>query len=690
VNQPVGRYQILDELGRGATGIVYKALDPTIGRTIAIKAIPLGDAGDAEEKRSNRERLLREAQSAGGLSHPNIVTIYDILEGADFVHILMEYIDGASLQDLQRGGALPAHRDLLAFLRQIADGLDYAHRKGIVHRDIKPANILISKAQAGVERFAKIADFGVASFVSREPAQSSGAVIGTPNYMSPEQIQGLAVGGESDQFALGAIVYELLTGEKPFNAEGLPALFYQICKQTPKAVESLSPALHATVGKVMNRVLSKDPAQRFTTCGDFIGALSIGLSESPEWLRAPANVPSAASVETVEADALAAGAGVAAGGAAAIAVGAATAVTNAPVQAAVKTPAEPPVEIPKVINVDLPASLKAAVDKQMKAEGVRPVPASRPPVIPPPAGTGSKRELSRPGDPPFTRPPQAAVPLSGWERREKRNAAALDLQSNSSRGKFWLILALFAAVAGAAFFVIRWNSGAVIPIQILDTKTGPASPPPSDSDKTAAQTAPPAAAPPAAKEPPPSSPAAQVQPPLAPQPTVATTPEPSRPTPAREAQAVPRERPSPERLNPDRSISDVELVTDPPGAKITIDSNPLLTCTAPCALNLPGGRHTLVAERPGYAVMHKIFNAPAQDNVFVSLEQNMGVLFLTTIPPGSPVSVDGQARGVTPLTLKLPAGAHHLSLFDGSQRRHDETIEIDAQGMHTRTFTWQR
>jgi PEGA domain len=131
-------------------------------------------------------------------------------------------------------------------------------------------------------------------------------------------------------------------------------------------------------------------------------------------------------------------------------------------------------------------------------------------------------------------------------------------------------------------------------------------------------------------------------------------------------------------------------VTDPPGAKITIDSNPLLTCTAPCALNLPGGRHTLVAERSGYAVMRKIFNAPAQANVFVSLEQNTGILFLTTIPPGSPVSVDGQARGVTPLTLKLPAGAHHLSLFDGSQRRHDETIEIDAQGMHTRTFTWQR
>jgi eukaryotic-like serine/threonine-protein kinase len=685
VNQQIGRYQILNELGRGATGVVYKALDPTIGRTIAIKAIPLGDIGDGEEKGVMRERLLREAQSAGSLSHPNIVTIYDILESADFVHILMEYVEGDSLQDLQRTGAVPTHRELWQFLRQIADALDYAHRKGIVHRDIKPANILISKQQPEAIRFSKIADFGVASFVSRDPAQSGNqsgkagtAMAGTPNYMSPEQIQGLAVSGAADQFALGAIVYELLSGERPFNAEGLPSLFYQICKQNPKPVESINPALNATVGKVMSRVLSKDPLERFASCSDFIGALSIGLSESPEWARASVKPLPAAQPEGTNANPAAAV------GASARAAAIKAAVADAPAQAAIKPPS-PPAGVRKNFNADRLSDLKTTPDGGDREEAAT---ADRGP------------ELSRPAMPPFDNAARLAPPLSGWERRARRDAAARDLESTSSRGKFWLILALCAAVAGAALFIIRWNSAAVIPVQILDTKTGPASPPPADVGETAQQAVqqaaqhppvdlsptptppPPAAAPaPAAKEPPPPAqePAAQV---AAPEQKAPAPPEQEKPSaPVHEAKAIPQEV--------DRSISDVELVSDPPGAKIVIDSNPRLACTAPCSLNLPGGRHTLAAELTGYAVMRKIFNAPAQDNVFVSLEKNMGVLFLTSIPSGSPVSVDGQAQGRTPLSLKLPAGSHHLTLFDGAQRRHDETVEIDAGGMLTRSFSWQ-
>jgi serine/threonine protein kinase len=690
VNQQVGRYQILNELGRGATGVVYKALDPTIARTIAIKAIPLGDVGDPEEKRVMRERLLREAQSAGSLSHPNIVTIYDILESADFVHILMEYIEGDSLQDLQRTDALPTHRELWQFLRQIADALDYAHRKGIVHRDIKPANILISKQQPEALRFSKIADFGVASFISRDPAQNGtqpgkagSAMIGTPNYMSPEQIQGLAVSGASDQFALGAIVYELLSGEKPFNAEGLPSLFYQICKQNPKPVESVNAALNATVGKVMSRVLSKNPTERFASCSDFIGALSIGLSEIPEWARASVKPLPTAQPESANTNAAAAV------GVGATAAAAKAAVADAPAQAAIKPPS-PPIDVRNNFNADRLSDLKTTPDRNAKEEA---------------ATADGRPELSRPAMPPFDTAARLTPPLSGWERRARRDAAARDLESTSSRGKFWLILALCAAVAGAALFIFRWNSAAVIPVQVLDTKTGPASPPPADADKIAQQTAQPApqqapqqtpqpnqhppadlnpapAAPvPTAKEPPPSSQQPEAQ--VAPEQKAPASSEQEKPsTPVREAKAIPREV--------DRSISDVELVSDPPGAKITIDSNPLMTCTAPCSLNLTGGRHTLAAELTGYAVMRKIFNAPAQDNVFVSLEKNMGVLFLTSAPSGSPVSVDGQAQGRTPLTLKLPAGSHHLTLFDGAQRRHDETVEIDAGGMLTRSFSWQQ
>src|SRR6201996_1979995 len=223
----VGRYQIVEELGRGAMGVVYKALDPAIGRTVAIKTIRLSELTDPEERRRVHERLLREAQSAGVLSHPNIVTIYDVLEQEDFAYVFMEYVNGASLEKMIQTAALPESAALLHYLRQVADALDYAHRKGVVHRDIKPANILISESVPGVERLAKIADFGVAKFVSHEMTDS-GTMIGTPNYMSPEQIQGTTVDGKSDQFSLAVLVYELLCGEKPFAGDSLPALFYAI------------------------------------------------------------------------------------------------------------------------------------------------------------------------------------------------------------------------------------------------------------------------------------------------------------------------------------------------------------------------------------------------------------------------------------------------------------------------------
>ena len=202
----VGRYQIIEELGRGAMGVVYKALDPAIGRTVAIKTIRLSEFVDPEERQRIRERLLREAQSAGVLSHPNIITIYDVLEQADFAYILMEYVHGSSLEKLLQKKAVPDSATMLHLFRQVSDALDYAHRKGIVHRDIKPANIILSEGRPNAEAAAKIADFGVAKFISQDVTHS-GTMIGTPNYMSPEQILGLTVDGKSDQFSLAVDVY---------------------------------------------------------------------------------------------------------------------------------------------------------------------------------------------------------------------------------------------------------------------------------------------------------------------------------------------------------------------------------------------------------------------------------------------------------------------------------------------------
>ena len=222
--EQIGRYRILGELGRGAAGIVYRAQDPAIGRTIAIKTIRLSDITDEAERARLRERLFREAQSAGILSHPNIVTIYDIAEENGLAYIFMEFVDGPPLEkDPQQRGAAGRRTVALSILRQTAIGLDYAHKKGIVHRDIKPANILIHEGT-----LAKITDFGVAKILSQQMTQA-GVMMGTPNYMSPEQVQGHAVDGRADQFSLAVIAYEILTGEKPFVADQLPSLALPDC-----------------------------------------------------------------------------------------------------------------------------------------------------------------------------------------------------------------------------------------------------------------------------------------------------------------------------------------------------------------------------------------------------------------------------------------------------------------------------
>lgn len=262
-------------------GTVYRALDPTIGRTVAIKAIRLTDFTDPLERERVRERLLQEARVAGLLSHPSITTVFDVLEEEDSAFIVMEYVQGSSLQELIRVRQLPERTQLLSYLEQVADALDYAHRKGVIHRDIKLENILIS-SEAGLPSLAKISDFGISKFISQNTTHS-GTMIGTPSYMSPEQIQGLPLDGRSDQYSFAVAVYELLTGRKPFDAERLATLFYQICKQDPPKPEDLNNSLTPQVGEVLARALAKEPDNRFSSCGEFITGLTEALSLSGEW-----------------------------------------------------------------------------------------------------------------------------------------------------------------------------------------------------------------------------------------------------------------------------------------------------------------------------------------------------------------------------------------------------------------------
>ncbi len=279
--QQIGRYQIVGELGRGAMGIVYKALDPTIGRTIAIKSIRLSDLTDDAERERLRERLFREAQSAGILSHPGIVTIYDVAEENGMAYIFMEFVNGPPLEKMLKHEHTPDGETLLSIFRQVAGALDYAHKKGIVHRDVKPANIMIHEDGA-----AKVTDFGVAKIVSQQMTQT-GMIMGTPSYMSPEQIQGTAVSGQTDQFALAVIAYEVLTGEKPFVAEYLPTLLYKIVRDEPLPPQRLNPTLSPGVEPVLRRALAKSQSERFETCASFVNALAIAVNSSHGWTPLP-------------------------------------------------------------------------------------------------------------------------------------------------------------------------------------------------------------------------------------------------------------------------------------------------------------------------------------------------------------------------------------------------------------------
>jgi len=275
--QRLGRYEILGELGRGAMGVVYRAQDPVIGRTVAIKTIRLSDITDPEEHRRLKERLFREARSAGMLSHPHIVTVYDIGQEGETAYIAMEFVNGDTLEHRLRHREDIAPERMIALLEETASALDYAHERGIIHRDIKPANLMFNDMGA-----AKIADFGVAKIVSQQITQAD-TVLGTPSYMSPEQIEARGINGRADQFSLAVIAYQMLTGEKPFTGDTIPALMFKIVREDPPPPFRINASLHASVGDVLNKGLAKKADDRYPTCAAFVAALHEALELAPGW-----------------------------------------------------------------------------------------------------------------------------------------------------------------------------------------------------------------------------------------------------------------------------------------------------------------------------------------------------------------------------------------------------------------------
>jgi len=267
----LGRYEIVRELGKGAMGIVYLAKDPLIGRLVALKTIRPSAHADDEDTREFQARFVREAQAAGILNHPSIVTVHDIGQddpsGMSF--IAMEYVEGQNLKEMLAQGRPLSFEQAADIIAQVAEGLDFAHAKGIVHRDVKPANIILLDGNR-----AKITDFGIAKITSGVAnLTTTGQFLGTPNYMAPEQIKGTPVDGRSDIFSLGICLYECLTHRKPFGGDSLTSISYKIVHEPFPPLHEINPTIPEGYGVVVSQCLEKDPAKRYQRGKDMANAL---------------------------------------------------------------------------------------------------------------------------------------------------------------------------------------------------------------------------------------------------------------------------------------------------------------------------------------------------------------------------------------------------------------------------------
>ena len=259
----IGRYEIIKTIGQGAMGLVYKAKDPAIDRTVAIKTIREDSNLFAKDAEEVKKRFRREAQVAGRLSHPGIVTIYDVGGEGGLFYIVMEYVEGDTLDKIVDSKHLPDVDKTIDLMLQVCDAIGYAHKNGIIHRDIKPANIMIVD-----KRYVKVMDFGIARIASSDMTQV-GKIMGTPNYMSPEQVMGAKVDNRTDIFSMGVILYELLTGEKAFPGESITTVIYRILHEHPTPPRSLRFQLPSSLDYIVSKAMSKEIEKRYQSMEEF-------------------------------------------------------------------------------------------------------------------------------------------------------------------------------------------------------------------------------------------------------------------------------------------------------------------------------------------------------------------------------------------------------------------------------------
>ena len=635
----IGRYRIISELGRGATGVVYRAYDTRIGREVALKTIRLEDRAAPGEVEQVRARLIREAQSAGRLSHPGIVTIFDAGDRDGLAFVAMELVEGRRLSEYLAEGVAPA--DKLEFatdlLKMAGSALDYANRAGVVHRDVKPANIIVSEGKF------KLLDFGVAH-VSSSQLTKSGTVIGTPNYMSPEQVSGDPVDGRSDQFSLAVIVYELLTGAKPFAARSIPATLYRIVHEDPPPMRTLLPGIPRAVAEVVTRALAKDPADRFFSCGEFADAFEEAASgKSMLWAEVEISVGLGEGTETKD--------------------GTAT-VEETVEEPKVRAPGHRPL-LPEPADVQQPADHTGLARPLPPVRTPEPTPEAQPlPPIPPPSA--------------------GPTHSSRWPQ---------------------ILLAMLACLIGVVTVVLVRNPGLVRDRQaIAETLLGiedslftfgrelVALFEPDTADRTAASPAPVPRASSQAEYTPASEtetedPAVAAQMAAEPSHEARAVAVPAANAEAGQVAVMPVAN-EPRAPAPKPDTASVYFESNVEGVLVTVDDNRAWRCLTPCSLTgIPLGEHNLVAHRSGYGLQRRTIDVDsAEIQVEVLLSRPQATLVVTSSPDGARVFVDGSDTGKTTNTrIAVRAGRRQIRLVHGEVSA-EETVELEIDELRHLNF----
>jgi serine/threonine protein kinase len=580
--QHIGRYEIESELNRGVLSATFRAQDSS-GSAVAIRSVHIAALEDEADQKQVRRALHQVGKSQAGFRHLHIIPVREVIEERDFVHLVSDFETAPRLSDILRTGTPIPTEIAINWLRQLAEALDEAHRRGVIHGALWPNNIFIENGPASGaqnDSLLRVSDFEVAMLVAKySPHTDTGDE--ALRFLSPEQIQEAAVTPRADQFALGVLAYLMLTGTRPFEADHLATLYFRICKEEPRPATELAPALDAQATRALGKALAKSPEQRFSSCLEFVTVLAsslVGATSGPERL-----------------------------------------------------------------NVPIGPAVSAAPDQpKTKDTPTQPVPG----------------------------PPQ---PPSG-ER-------AYLLPEKNRSGRKLALAFVFGILIGAGVWVSRyWKPSAPVPVQVADPTHSPSTPPPSEATQAPPEQSPEGApVNPTADEH--SSPSKQNP---AESPKIATEAAP------RDAPAV-KQQPNAAGADPahdSHGMTGVQLVSDPVGARISVDDDAATTCTAPCTLNLGSGRHTLVATIAGSAPARRIFLVPQDKEVTVVMQRSLGTLLVASSPSGAQVLIDGQNRGQTPASIRLPAGPHRLVVTLNGDQRAEQTVLVEEDQIVTRTIRW--